>query len=154
WPVAGSSRPILSARCSVYQSAPSFPSAGSCGWASLVGTSYSLIGALSSVAANAPVAPARTSNPAASDCTNFPLMVVPPHGARAGQAQPVPPQAIVRIPPSWSFPQTEHDASTILQRFIPLIPFQLPSSPSEQGLVSAGGYPAGCNSRSRRSPYS
>src|SRR5437762_8744876 len=42
-PVDGSTRPILFCICSVNQSAPSIPTAGSCGWAPLVGTSHSLM---------------------------------------------------------------------------------------------------------------
>src|SRR5215467_1537386 len=41
--VAGSTRPILFCICSVNHSAPSMPTAGSCGWAPLVGTSHSLM---------------------------------------------------------------------------------------------------------------
>src|SRR5260370_40284444 len=48
-PVEGSSRPILLTICSVNQSAPSCPTAGSCGCAPFVGTSHSRIVTFSSL---------------------------------------------------------------------------------------------------------
>src|SRR2546428_2846473 len=55
-PVAGSSRPIAFACCAVYHSAPSAPTAGSCGRDFAVGSSHSRIETLTFAAANAIVA--------------------------------------------------------------------------------------------------